>query len=124
VIAVELVRGAWGACELLMPARLAKLALGRAGDGTEHLVIRVLGGRHVAQAALTARAEPAVHMLGGVVDLTHSASMVLLALVDRKRRRAAATSAAVALAFGVTEIVGALLTHDVHARSEHVGNAE
>jgi hypothetical protein len=52
-------------------------------------------------------------MLGGAVDLTHSASMVLLALVDRRRRRAAATSAAVALAFGVVEIVGALLVHDM-----------
>jgi hypothetical protein len=113
VIAVELVRGAWGACELLMPARLAKLTLARAGDSRERLVVRILGGRHVAQAALTARAEPVVHMLGGAVDLTHSASMVLLALVDRRRRRAAATSAAVALAFGVVEIVGALLVHDM-----------
>jgi hypothetical protein len=35
--------------------------------------------------------------------------MVLLALVDRRRRREAATSATIALAFGIAEITGAVL---------------
>lgn len=109
MIALELVRGCWGASELLIPGRVVRDMVGHPADDRARIVSRILGARHLAQAALTAKGDAVAHLLGGAVDLTHSASMVLLALVDRRRRREAATSATIALAFGIAEITGAVL---------------
>jgi hypothetical protein len=109
VIALEAVRGCWGVCELVAPNRVVGGLVRHPADGRTRVVARILGARHVAQAVLTLRGDPVTHALGGAVDLTHSASMVLLALVDRRRRRAAVTSAAIALGFGIAEIAGAVL---------------
>jgi hypothetical protein len=109
MIALEVVRGCWGASELLIPGRVVRGLVRRPVDERARVVARILGARHLAQAALTAKGDAVTHVLGGAVDLTHSASMVLLALVDRRRRSEAATSATIALAFGIAEIVGAVL---------------
>jgi hypothetical protein len=110
VIALEVVRGCWGACELVAPGHVVGSLVRRPADVRTRVVARILGARHLAQAVLTLSGDPVTHALGGAVDLTHSASMVLLALVDRRRRRAAATSAAIALGFGIAEIAGAVLS--------------
>ena len=61
---------------------------------------RVLGTRHLIQAALTAAApRPAVLAIGGQVDAVHTASMVLVAAVSRAGRRAALTDALTEAAF-------------------------
>jgi hypothetical protein len=114
VIALEVVRGCWGACELLAPGRVVRGLVRRPPDDRTRTVARILGARHLAQAALTAKGDAVTHVLGGAVDVTHSASMLLLALVDRRRRREAATSAAIALAFGIAEIAGAVLSVRKH----------
>ena len=93
---MEVVRAAWGAACLLAPRRVAALA----GDAPDHralVVTRVLGGRHLVQAAFTLRAPgPAVLAAGAWVDTVHAATAVVLAVVDRRRARSALVDAAVA----------------------------
>jgi hypothetical protein len=69
--------------------------LGRPATRSEAAAVRALGARHVTQAALVT-AVPRSAVAGRVVDLAHLASMLLLAAVDRPRRRAALLSATVA----------------------------
>ena len=62
--------------------------------------MRLLGARQVAQAVLTGtRPSHAVLVLGAGVDALHASSMVILALFDRRLRRAALADAFVALGF-------------------------
>lgn len=105
---LELVRACWGAYELGQARTTASAMAGHPSDRVADRVVRVLGMRHLAQAALTVNADPVAHLLGGAVDVTHSASMVLLAMLSRKRRRGALASAAIALAFGIAEAVVAV----------------
>lgn len=100
---LEVVRAAYGLCELLAPAFVAGRLLGRAPDGREQVVIRILGLRHLVQAVLTVRAGCTAHRVGGCVDAVHAASMVVLAAVDGQYRRPAAASAALALVFAAGE---------------------
>ena len=63
-------------------------------------VVRVLGARQVAQAVITGRAPTrAVLLLGAEVDIAHAASMIGLAVFERRYRRAALGDAAIAAAF-------------------------
>jgi hypothetical protein len=63
-------------------------------------VARVLGGRHIAQAVLSAvRPTHAVLALGAGTDVLHSASMITLAALDRPRRRLGLSDSLVAAAF-------------------------
>ena len=55
--------------------------------------------RELLQAAVIDRRRAA---FGAAVDVGHASTMVLLALVDRRRRRLAAVSALLATAFGLT----------------------
>jgi len=65
-------------------------------------VVRVLGARQVAQAVATGRAPtPAVLWLGAEVDVAHAATMIGLAAVERRYRRAALVDAAIATAFAL-----------------------
>jgi len=105
---LEIVRGCWGAYELGRAGRAATFLGAHPSDRRARAVVRVLGARHLVQAAMTLNADPVGHLVGGTVDLTHSASMVLVASLDRRRRRGAAASAAIALAFGIAELVVAV----------------
>jgi hypothetical protein len=100
---LELVRAAYGACELLAPDFLSGRLLGSTPDRRARTVIRILGARHVIQAVLTARAGRTAHHLGGSVDAAHAASMVLLAVVDRRYRTPATANALLALVFAAGE---------------------
>jgi len=92
-------RAAYGLALVCWPGRATRLAQGGPADGRARAVARVLGARHLAQAALTAaRPSPGMLALGAGTDGAHAASMLALAAADRRRRRAAAADAAVAAA--------------------------
>lgn len=98
---LEVVRAAWGAACLLSPRRVAALA-GDDPDRRAVVVTRVLGARHLVQAAFTLRAAgPAVLAAGTWVDVVHAATAVVLAVVDRRRARSALADAAVAATWAV-----------------------
>ncbi len=72
-------------------------------------MVRVLGARQVLQAVVTGLAPtPSVLWLGAKIDATHAASMVGLAVFNRRYRRAALIDAAIAAAF---TLVGSALAH-------------
>jgi hypothetical protein len=89
-----MVRAAYGAALVLVPGPAIRLATGRLPSQRACRVARVLGTRHLIQAALTAAAPGSAALeIGGQVDAVHSASMLLLAAVSRAGRRAALTDA-------------------------------
>ena len=100
---LETVRAGYGLAQLVAPGPVARLLIRREVDGRTRTVIRILGARHLAQAAVLANASPCAHRLGAVVDALHAVSMVGLALVDRSHRRPAWASAADASAFAAAE---------------------
>ncbi|NNC14092.1 hypothetical protein HII28_19730 [Planctomonas sp. JC2975] len=100
---LETVRAAFGAVELVMPSLVGQLLLWRKPDVKEIVVARVLGARHLIQAVFTSRAGSGIHVLGADVDLLHGVSMLLLATLDPKHRRAALTTTAIAFLFAVCE---------------------
>ncbi|MFC0005582.1 hypothetical protein [Micromonospora siamensis] len=88
-------RLAWGGLLLLAPG----LPLRPLGPGTATAVgtLRVLGARHIVQAAATgARPTPRVFAAGAAVDAIHSLTALALAAVDRRQRPAALANAVVA----------------------------
>jgi hypothetical protein len=100
--AATLVRAAYGAALCCAPGPMLRLAGGpgaEAGPGAR-AVARVLGGRHIVQAVLSAaRPTPAVLALGSGADVLHSASMIALAALDRPRRRLGLSDGLMAAAF-------------------------
>jgi hypothetical protein len=65
-------------------------------------VARVLGVRHLAQAAITARAQgPEMITAGSAIDLCHAASMLALAAASQSLRHAELADALVAAALAV-----------------------
>ncbi len=91
---LQIVRATYGAALVLAPGPAIRLATGRLPSQRACRVARVLGTRHLIQAALTAAAPwPAVLAIGGQVDAVHTASMMLVAVVSRAGRRAALTDA-------------------------------
>ncbi len=111
---LELVRAGYGAVQLVFVHALAELVVRHRLDGRAAVVVRVLGARHLLQAAVVSVAQGSappgsprsstVHRIGAVVDALHCASMVLLAAADVGRRRAALADAAVAGLFAAGEL--------------------
>jgi len=88
-----LTRAGYGMVLVLAPGPVIGLVTGRAPSRRTCRVARLLGTRHLIQAALTAVApRPEVFAIGGQVDAVHSASM-LLAAVRPAERGAALTDA-------------------------------
>lgn len=102
---LETIRASYGLAQLLAPNAVARRLTCRNVDDRERFVTRVLGVRHLLQAAVLVNGSRRAHRLGAAVDALHAASMVGLALVDRSRRRQAWTSAATASAFAAAEYV-------------------
>jgi hypothetical protein len=100
---LEVVRAAYGMCELLAPDFVSGRLLGEAPEGRVRAVIRILGARHLVQALLTARAGRTAHRVGGTVDAVHAATMVVLAALDDRHRRSASVNAALAVVFAAGE---------------------
>jgi hypothetical protein len=102
--AATIARAAYGAALCCAPGVLLRLEGGAGTDSGPHAraVARVLGGRHLAQAFLSAaRPTPAVLALGAGSDVLHSASMVALGLLDRPRRRLGLTDGLIAVTFAL-----------------------
>ncbi|HEV7169266.1 MAG TPA: hypothetical protein VGN49_15020 [Micrococcaceae bacterium] len=111
---LEASRAVYGLCQLSAPTLLAD-RMGLQLDGAAQMVVRVLGGRHLLQAALvggspSGRRSGPLHGAAATVDFLHAASMVLLAAADERRRKAALLDAAVAGVFGAAEVRAGLQT--------------
>jgi Aldose 1-epimerase len=92
---------------LAAPDLLIRLSTGHPSSRATCAVVQLLGGRHLIQGILTSSA-PSVPMLalGAEADLAHALSMLVLAALHQRRRRAELTDAALAATLAVT---GAIL---------------
>jgi hypothetical protein len=85
---------------------MIRAVTGRSPDRRARRTARVLGLRHLTQAAVTIWAPaPEVVAVGVLVDLAHAASMFGLAAVSRPLYRAELTDALAATTLAVTEAV-------------------
>ncbi len=102
---VPLARAGYGAALLCMPGPMIGVCTGQPPSPRARRVARVLGVRHLTQAALTAwNSGPEVVALGVVVDLLHAASMfALAAAAGQSLRRAELADALAATALAVAE---------------------
>lgn len=91
--AVQVFRVGYGMVLALAPAPAIRLATGHAPGRRPCQVARILGARHLIQAALTAVAPRPGFAVGSQVDAVHATSMVMLGAVSRAERRAALTDA-------------------------------
>jgi hypothetical protein len=109
--ALGVVRACYGAALLLAPGPLIRICTGCPADSRVRLTARVLGGRHLIQAALTAGAGPSARTGAGglaasaAVDLMHAASMAGLAAASRPLRRIALTDAILETALAAAGLV-------------------
>ncbi|NJC72294.1 hypothetical protein HC031_21615 [Planosporangium thailandense] len=98
---VAAARAAWGAALATAPAPVLR-ALGDRPDATARRITRLLGARHLAQAALTwLRPTDRMLALGAAVDAVHAATALALAAADGRWRRAARTDATAATTWAV-----------------------
>jgi len=105
---VALVRAAYGAVLLGAPGAAIRLCTGRPASSRARATARVLGARHLTQAALTAAAPGAVALAtGAVADLAHCVSMLAIALADQRLRPAALADGTVAALFAAAGAAGA-----------------
>lgn len=102
VLALAVLRAAWGAACLLAPGPLVRAAGRTPSDEAARVVLRLLGARHVLQALVSAISPGRAFLrLGACVDAVHAVGLVVLAALDRRWSRAALADAAVAAAWGV-----------------------
>ncbi len=88
-MAFPLVRGGYGAVLLCAPGTAVRLSGAGPASSRTLAVTRVLGARHLIQAAVTAAApNAAVLTVGAQVDCAHAASMLAVAAASRPLRRA------------------------------------
>ncbi len=94
---IEVVRGAWGVALLAAPDRILGAVHGLRIDTRSRIIARILGVRHLTQAALSGyRPSPEVLAMGVWVDTVHALTAVVLAAVDRGRIRAGLVDTAIA----------------------------
>lgn len=99
--------GVGGAC-IVSPRRVASAAAGRPAVTLACVFTRILGVRQLVQAALTVTTPDLMTPLrGAVIDGLHAATMVLLAAVSRRHRRAALVSTTMAATFCAVGMVRA-----------------
>jgi hypothetical protein len=100
------VRAGYGVLLLVVPDPVIHLYSGRRADPLTRSVIRVLGARHLIQGVLTGGAPGALVLALGVeVDLAHAVSILGLAALDQRQRRAGLVDAAAAGGFAVAGVV-------------------
>lgn len=93
-VLLQLTRAGYGTALIVAPGPVICLATGRSASRGECRVARLLGARHLVQAAVTALAPlPGVFATGAAVDAVHAASMLLFATASRASRRACLTDA-------------------------------
>ena len=119
--AVPALHAAWGGILVCVPARLIRLA-GEVPSPSSRRVLRLLGVRHLGQAAVTAaRPGPAALRAGGVVDILHAASCAGLALADARWRRAAVLGCSGATALAAAGFAAARWTEHPAGGPEPIG---
>ena len=100
---IELLRATWGTALLLAPEQVLSWGHHLRVDSTSLTVARILGARHLAQAALSGiRPSPEVLAMGIWVDAAHAATALGLAATDRHRVRAGLIDTAVATVWALT----------------------
>ncbi len=101
------VRAVVGTALLIAPGPVLRRVAAVPVDRPARMFARILGARHVAQAAITVRHHTPEWLLGGAsVDAAHAATMIVLAARDPGRRRLALMnvgSAAMFAAAGLSE---------------------
>jgi hypothetical protein len=109
VAALPAARACYGAALLSLPGFMTRIVAGQRAGSRARSVARLLGARHLAQAALTARPAPGAARLaiGAAADLTHAASVAGLAAADRGMRRAALADAAIEVTFAAAGLTAA-----------------
>ena len=96
---------------------MIRVCTGRSPSLRARRVARVLGVRHLAQAAITARAQgPEMITAGSAIDLCHAASMLAFAAASQSLRRAELADALVAAALAVAEPASARMCQCADAR--------
>jgi hypothetical protein len=99
-------RAGYGILLLVAPGPLIRVYTGHRADRLTRAVTRVLGSRHLVQGMCTAGTPSALVLALGVeVDLAHAASMLGLAVLDRRRRRASLVDAVAASSFAIAGTV-------------------
>jgi hypothetical protein len=97
---VELARAAYGASLLAAPGTVVRMVSGEAADRLARVGARILGARHLVQAAFVGRSGHRLLLVAGAAtDALHALSMVALATFDTGHRRLASFDAAVASLF-------------------------
>jgi hypothetical protein len=107
-------RACYGGALLVAPGPVIRWCTGRPASPRTRAVARVLGARHLLQAAVTIGAGPSAESLGlgAAVDMVHATSMAGLALVDRRVRRATLTDALIEITFAAAGLSSALPARD------------
>jgi len=99
-------RAGYGILLLAAPGPVFRLYTGHRVNRVSRVVVRILGARQLAQGIVTVgNPGPVVLALGVQVDLAHVASMLTLAVIDRRLRRAGLVDAVAASVFAVTGAV-------------------
>ena len=117
---IELLRAAWGAALLIAPRQVMENVHHLKVDTKSAVIARILGGRQLAQAALSGlRPSPEVLAMGVWVDTVHALTALGLAVADRSRARAGLTDTVVAglwAGAGYRDLLGSAPTASSHQR--------
>lgn len=101
-------RALWGLTLLVAPGAVLRDLPHERVDVAARLFARLLGARHLAEAAVLGRRHSAGWILGGAaVDTTHAATMAALAFVRPERRLLATANALAAAAMATAGVVEA-----------------
>ncbi|MFV9452720.1 hypothetical protein ACNJ7E_04505 [Rhodococcus sp. NM-2] len=101
---VVIARLGYGLLQLSAPNLMPTHVLGQPLRRRDQAVLRLLGARHLLQAAVTtAMPTPSVLRYGASVDAAHAASMIVAAL-DRRRRRTAIAEMVCASGFTIAGV--------------------
>lgn len=99
---LETIRFGYGLALAASPAAVARWS-GSGTDARSQTIRQVLGLRHIAQAVVLVGAPQRLHVLGGIVDLSHAASAVWYAARTPSRRGDALVNAAVTTVLAAAE---------------------
>jgi hypothetical protein len=103
-VAAHAARYAWGLAILAAPGRMLAIA-GGPNDRRGRATLRVLGARHLLQAALTgSHPRSRAARIAAAVDAAHALTAVGLAAVDRRRRTIATFDALIAASWAWLDV--------------------
>ncbi len=106
--ALTVVRVLWGTVLLITPEVVLRDLPHQRIDRAARGFARVLGARHLTQAAITSRdGTQRWLMAGAMVDATHAATMAALAALRPDRRKLALTNIATAMALAAAGVADA-----------------